>query len=243
LPDRAALERLARDLGTVIETMNCGIVARDLVGDMVFANETLLRWTGYAREELVGRPCEELAPEELRQVIREEGKATLTGDLRVRLAVLQRKDSSTFPVVLIPQQFINQKTREMEGTFVVLVDLGAVQTAKPIQYHAGDELRESLDRIALQLHVLSLTASLPVSAPMLLSHPDFRELSPREHEVLMHLVAGDRVPVIAKELHISPHTVRNHLKSMYRKLDVSTQSDLIQRVRVLGSEPGRAKNA
>ena len=66
---------------------------------------------------------------------------------------------------------------------------------------------------------------------MLLVHPILKELSPREQEVLMHLVAGERVPAIARVLHISPHPVRNHLKSMYRKLSVSTQSELIQKVR------------
>ena len=96
-------------------------------------------------------------------------------------------------------------------------------------------LRESIDRIAVELHVLSLTANLPSPAPVLLGHPAFKELSPREQEVLMHLVAGERVPAIASELHISPHTVRNHLKSMYRKLSVSKQSELIQKVRAISN--------
>lgn len=238
MPHRAALEQLTRDLAHVIETMNCGFVARDLSGDVVFVNETLLRWLGYTREEVVGRPAEDLAPPELREVLREENKATQQGDLRVRLAVLRRKDSSTFPALVIPQQFFDEKDR-LDGTFSLFVDLGAVQTAKPVAYRQGDELRRSIDRIAMELHVLSLTADLPIPTPVLLSHPDLRELSPREHEVLLHLVAGDRVPAIAKHLHISPHTVRNHLKSMYRKLGVSTQSDLIQRVRDLAeAAPG-----
>ncbi len=50
-----------------------------------------------------------------------------------------------------------------------------------------------------------------------------------------HLAAGDWVPAIAKRLYISPHTVRNHLKSIYRKVGVGTQSQLIERVRSLGS--------
>ena len=98
-----------------------------------------------------------------------------------------------------------------------------------------DLLRESIDRIAVELHLLSLTASLPSPAPVLLAHPILKELSPREQEVLMHLVAGERVPAIARQLHISPHTVRNHLKSMYRKLGVSAQSELIQKVRKICS--------
>lgn len=51
----------------------------------------------------------------------------------------------------------------------------------------------------------------------------------------MHLVAGERVPTIAGKLFISPHTVRNHLKSIYSKLQVHSQSELIVLVRSLAS--------
>jgi PAS domain S-box-containing protein len=234
LPHRSPIEHLTRDLARVIETMNCGLLVRDPSGDITFANETLLRWLGYGRDEMLGRPAEDFTPAELHDVLREETKATQEGDLRVRLAVLQRKDSTTFPALVVPQRFFDEQGR-LDGTFSVLVDLGAVQTAKPVRYQAGDLLRESIDRIAVELHVLSLTADLPLPAPVLLAHPDLKELSPREQEVLMHLVAGDRVPAIASKLHISPHTVRNHLKSMYRKLSVSTQSELIQKVRAISS--------
>ena len=234
MPHRSPIEHLTRDLARVIETMNCGLLVRDPSGDITFANETLLRWLGYSREELLGRPAEVFTPEELRGVLREETKAIQEGDLRVRLSVLQRKDSTTFPALIVPQRFFDEQGR-LDGTFGVLVDLGAVQTAKPVRHQGGDLLRESIDRIAVELHVLSLTANLPLPAPVLLAHPSLKDLSPREQEVLMHLVAGDRVPAIASELHISPHTVRNHLKSMYRKLSVSTQSELIQKVRAISN--------
>jgi len=65
--------------------------------------------------------------------------------------------------------------------------------------------------------------------------PDLVSLTDREREVLVHLAAGQRVPAIAVEPHISQHTVRNHLKSIYRQLDVSTQSELIERIRSLGA--------
>lgn len=54
------------------------------------------------------------------------------------------------------------------------------------------------------------------------------ELSPRETQVAELLVQGFRVPSIARRLYISPHTVRNHIKSMLRKLAVSCQADLVE---------------
>ena len=53
------------------------------------------------------------------------------------------------------------------------------------------------------------------------------QLSPREQEILQHLYARHRVSTIAQMLYLSPHTVRNHLKSIYRKLRVKSQIDLV----------------
>jgi DNA-binding NarL/FixJ family response regulator len=57
-----------------------------------------------------------------------------------------------------------------------------------------------------------------------------RVLSPREQEILRRLCARERVPTIARSLYISPHTVRNHLKSIFRKLGVNSQIELLARI-------------
>ena len=53
------------------------------------------------------------------------------------------------------------------------------------------------------------------------------ELSPREREILAGLVEGKKVPQLAREHSISPHTVRNHIKSVYKKTDVHSQAELL----------------
>ncbi|HEY0166791.1 MAG TPA: PAS domain S-box protein [Jatrophihabitans sp.] len=57
--------------------------------------------------------------------------------------------------------------------------------------------------------------------------PGLERLSRREIEVVRMLLLGDRVPVIARQLFISQSTVRNHLSSVFRKLGVSSQQELI----------------
>ncbi len=52
-------------------------------------------------------------------------------------------------------------------------------------------------------------------------------LSPREREILIALVAGQRIPDIARSFHISVHTARNHLKSILRKANVHSQRELL----------------
>lgn len=54
-----------------------------------------------------------------------------------------------------------------------------------------------------------------------------KRLSTREREIVQALGSGRRVKEIAQDLVISTHTVRNHLKAIYRKLNVRSQFELI----------------
>ncbi|NKB87289.1 MAG: response regulator [Acidobacteria bacterium] len=58
--------------------------------------------------------------------------------------------------------------------------------------------------------------------------PEDMPLSPREVELLEHIVAGDTEAAIAERLCISPHTVRTHVKNIYRKLEVSSRAAAVR---------------
>ena len=49
-------------------------------------------------------------------------------------------------------------------------------------------------------------------------------LTKRELEILEKIVSGLIDKEIATELHISEHTVRSHIKNIYRKMGVSSKS-------------------
>ena len=164
----------------------------------------------------------------------EELRLTEQGDARARLMMFRRKDSTTLPVLIIPQ--IREPGDEHNHYVTIVVDLGTVQTAKSTGNITGDVLRPRLERIALELQSIGLTAGIGGGSQVQLEHPDLESLSDREREVLAHLVIGERVPAIAEVLHISPHTVRNHLKSVYRQLGVGSQSELIKFVKGLGED-------
>ncbi|MDX1385903.1 MAG: helix-turn-helix transcriptional regulator, partial [Thermoanaerobaculia bacterium] len=96
-----------------------------------------------------------------------------------------------------------------------------------------NDLASRLHRIALELHSIGVTADFESHAPLPLDHPARGELTERQLEILEQLVSGRRIPAIAGELFLSPHTVRNHLKSIYAKVGVSGQSELIEWARSL----------
>ena len=230
------------DLVEAIETMNCGLIGRDAEGILSFVNERMLSWLGYTREELEGQHAKVLVPPELGDVVQHEMAAAEEGDLRVRLTIFRRKDSTTFPVLVIPQRVSDSEGR-FAGTMAVIVDVGAVQTAKPAGYGGGTKgVGARLERIAIEIQTVALVAGVGPSASVPLHHPSLKDLTAREREVLMILMAGDRVSAIAEQLHLSPHTIRNHLKSMYRKLQVPNQAELIQRVRTLAGLEGEHRH-
>ncbi len=52
-------------------------------------------------------------------------------------------------------------------------------------------------------------------------------LSPREQEVVGLLIQGQTTIAMADQLGISPHTVRDHLKHLYRKTGTNSRSELL----------------
>ena len=222
------------DIQEFLDELNCGFLATDEQRTIRAVNHRLLDWLGYAVEELVGQQSTELVPVELRELLQAEADALDAGDLRARLTVLRRKDSTTFPVVILPKR-MHDGDGNFVATVLILVELGAVQTAKNAGYHQGSEVRATLEKIALELQTISILAGSETAPPLPLAHPDLGHLSPREKDVLVALVGGERVPSIAERLHVSPHTVRTHLKHLFRKMGVESQAELIDRIRTLGS--------
>ena len=60
--------------------------------------------------------------------------------------------------------------------------------------------------------------------------PPLVGLRPREQEVVRLLLQHLRVPAIARRLGISQQTVRNHLKSVFRRTGVRSQQELLDRI-------------
>lgn len=104
--------------------------------------------------------------------------------------------------------------------------------------HPSDWLSRQLAGIADGQPPLS-----PAIARRLLRHfhaigtPDNVEatdLSPREREVLTRLAQGIRIAEIAEALALSRHTVGDHVKNIYRKLNISSRAEAALRAKSLG---------
>jgi LuxR family transcriptional regulator, maltose regulon positive regulatory protein len=93
--------------------------------------------------------------------------------------------------------------------------------------HAGLAPRSPRVRYLDQL----LAAREPAPDPAAPSHPA-NPLSEREQEVLQLLAAGQTIPEIARQLIVSVHTARTHVKNIYAKLDAHNRVQALDQARL-----------
>lgn len=71
------------------------------------------------------------------------------------------------------------------------------------------------------------TAISPDVAKRLAARDDLQSLSDREATILKHVARGQSNQNIANVLHISPHTVKNHLSNIMNKLEASDRAHAV----------------
>jgi DNA-binding CsgD family transcriptional regulator len=90
----------------------------------------------------------------------------------------------------------------------------------------ADQLEQHMWRIAQEM----LAAGIIVRAARTRSLgtvEGFTELTIRQRDILVRVLAGERVKEIARDMYLSPSTVRNHLTAIYRRFGVHSQVELI----------------
>jgi PAS domain S-box-containing protein len=196
-----------------------GTVDRDWHVDRISADvEQLL---GYPASELVGRPVSHFVqPEEWASLV-----ITIAHALRgqagasARLNMRQADGTARLCQVLITP---------LAGTDNpgFAFSLAAAGEASSTVAERAWELENHLRRIAREIAATGLLAELRVT-PTAALVPAMAGLSTRELEIVTGLLAGERVRMTAKRMFLSPSTVRNHLTSVYRKLGVGSQQELL----------------
>jgi len=111
--------------------------------------------------------------------------------------------------------------------------LGFVMTAET-KSSSGDarvgELERHLWRIALEVQAAGVVDGIQ-RIPDVSQIPGLDELSPRQWDIVTRLLRGERVPDIARATFVSQSTVRNQLGTVYRKLGVHSQTELLSLLR------------
>jgi len=182
---------------------------------------------------------EQLLAQHVSNVLRHSGFA-VAGIVATGLDALEQIEHANPDLVLMDISLDG----ELDG-----VDVGrrlAETRATPIVYLTGRYDDDTLARVRAtnavgfvvkpfsneQLHsaVVLATAHLRtgVARPQIWeARPEVAQLSPVELDVLRHIASGRRIPSIADLRGVSPHTIRNQLKAVFRKLQVHSQRELV----------------
>jgi PAS domain S-box-containing protein len=224
-----ALSPGLRPLVGLLDVLIEGAVVCDRRGRAVYVNPALARMVGRDRAQLVGRVppwpfVDDHAQTSLLQSVAAVlGSGNATGTWQGRL---RRVDGTT-----IDHEVLIARIEVPPGERYAVLMAVAPEGAVPVYLDAMRELRQWYDRGERILGSLvgASGKTRRVGVEELLAPGQV--LSRREREVLERVLEGLRVSTIARELHISEGTVRNHLKGLFRKFGVNTQASLMERLR------------
>ena len=135
---------------------------------------------------------------------------------------------SRLSVMAKPPKVIMVSQHEELGLLRRLLESGA---SGYVSKSAGaDELKAAIRKVMQGRRYVSqdLAQAMALAGPQASHESPFSQLSGREHEVAMSVVAGERGMDLAARLFISAKTVSTHKRTMFEKLGIKTDADLIK---------------
>jgi DNA-binding NarL/FixJ family response regulator len=155
----------------------------------------------------------------------------VTREPRLETAVAALRGAAVDYLVkpLAPAQFLS-RVAEGIARSRALRRLGDLQEHLGAQLELVGNLRAALTIRGVAAAKMGAEARVPASVAEL--------LSPRECEVLLAFRTTPRATEVASRLHISLHTVKNHMKAIFRKLEVGSQAELLARIERAEREVG-----
>ncbi len=193
-----------------------GTVDRELVIDRISAEARSV--LGYDPEDLIGHSLLRLVAEpDAANILLALGQAATSGQGASHRARVQTADGSWLYCSVLVLPLLPPPS----AAFAILPGDESADEKGP----SGRVVQQIIERLGRTIDGATLTrelADVPWSTSSRLSR-----LSTRELEIVRRLAAGDRVPTIAALLYVSQSTVRNQLSTVFRKLGVHSQQELI----------------
>lgn len=199
--------------------------AVDATGSITAWNKAATEVFGLAASAAIGRRCHE--------VLRGSDEMGLVCPERcgIHRAILDNR-----PVANVDLQFETRMGKKWCNVSVLITDSILDGSRCAIHIARPQELHKRLERAATEF-VLAQRQLVQHGATNNPYEPwaALREtLTSREIAILNCLARGQSTNSIADEFHISPATVRNHVKNVLRKLDAHTRLQAIRRAQVAG---------
>jgi len=218
---RQSEERFAKAFRiTPVPTLLCNAETLQVVE----INDAVVQATLYASEEIVGRTLKEIglfpSPSVHRQFCRALEE---TGSLAQVEYVIARKDGGHLDCL------VSAETVSIHGVGCYLLSLMDITDRKRTEMELVTAIEAVMqDASWFSQSLLEKLANVRRgSRPTDSSLAILTDLTAREKDVLGHLAQGMADKEIAAALGLSPNTVRNHVASLYGKLDVHSRGEAI----------------
>ena len=129
------------------------------------------------------------------------------------------------------QDFLLEK--KIDVPFIVITGHGDVSSAvRALKSGAADFIEKPIDGklliAAIERAVAARLAVMSKSEEASVIHERVSALTPRERDVLYHLVEGSPNKIIAHQLSISPRTVENHRARLMVKMQADSVAELVR---------------
>ena len=185
-----------------------GLLVFDQMSRVVSANDEALCWV----EALVGRDCQvdgRCGTTPVQQIEALLSSPALERQISPIWALLSRARAVAGGV---DSRAARLRLRDHRGRWVLL---------------HGSALTSREDGTAESIAVVIEPAKSSEIAPIII---EAYSLTPREREVVGALASGDTTSEIAGRLHLSQHTVRDHIKTVFEKVGVSSRAELVAKL-------------
>ncbi|HEX8079414.1 MAG TPA: PAS domain S-box protein [Jatrophihabitans sp.] len=227
----AALASSEQLLQTIVDVSVEGVCILDPEGAVVLANYRIADMLAIDHVRLLAGYLWDFFDEETSEMLRQRLRQRALGVRELYEFSFRRLDGQRRWLRVAGAPWYDQTGRYM-GAIGMVTDISEQRQREELTGHSPPMLGRVADSTVsllsrhgdrVPIGVVDLTPPSQSSRPL----PGLERLSRREIEVVRLLLLGDRVPVIAKQLFISQSTVRNHLSSVFRKLRVNSQQELI----------------
>jgi DNA-binding CsgD family transcriptional regulator/PAS domain-containing protein len=230
----------------VLDRSSDAFVGHDMLGRRIYSNEVYDRLVGCENAAFLGKwgpfPEWDVATEAaIGAGVRQARTAFRHGaEITTPLVVTMRHASGQTATV---KMFLHLVTDSSQEPVAVIAMTQPAHRVPWLERRSGNDvervrvLESAIRVIALELSRIGIA---PVEGARSVdgTNPDQLEsLSARQWEVFQQILAGRRVTSIASSMHLSEHTVRNHLKAIFIKLGVSSQCELVERFRAVRASP------
>jgi PAS domain S-box-containing protein len=186
-------------------------------------NEAFKTMTGYAEEEVVGRSATDLRllSEKTAQQRFEQAIQKIGGVRNIDLQLRAKDDT-------LVNCLVSADTVTINDEMCVLYVMQDITERK----RSEDELITAIETVMADTSwfsrsIVEKLAALRQTARPEAIGPNLEDLTDREREVLSLICQGRSDKEMSQILKLSPNTVRNHVSSLYRKIDVKRRGAAI----------------